>query len=108
VDQLLARFRVLPLNNPPHFPRYNGAMEKGIRDLKAALDQRHERAAPTDFALTVELTAHELNHQPRRYLNGRTACAARRADIPVRRCGRPPGRPFQFGLALRLRMCPTK
>jgi transposase InsO family protein len=77
VDQLLARFRVLPLNNPPHFPRYNGAMEKGTRDFKAALDQRQQRRVPgpTDFALTVELTAHELNHQPRRCLNGRTACA---------------------------------
>jgi transposase InsO family protein len=77
VDQLLARFGVLPLNNPPHFPRYNGAMEKGIRDFKAALDRRHQRAAAglTDFALTVELTAHELNHQPRRCLNGCTACA---------------------------------
>jgi transposase InsO family protein len=77
VDQLLARFGVLPLNNPPHFPRYNGGMEKGIRDFKAALDQRSQRCAatPTDFGLTVELTAHELNHQPRRGLNGRSACA---------------------------------
>jgi transposase InsO family protein len=77
VDQLLARCRVLPLNNPPHFPQYNGGMEKGIRDFKAALNQCHQRstAAPPDFALTVELTAHELNHHPRRCLNGRTACA---------------------------------
>jgi len=77
VDALLARFGVLPLNNPPHFPRYNGAMEKGIRDFKAALDQRSlpKSTVATDFTLTVELTAHELNHQPRRCLNGRTACA---------------------------------
>src|ERR1700739_2732405 len=39
VDAVLARFGVLPLNNPPHFPRYNGAEEKAIRDLKTALDQ---------------------------------------------------------------------
>jgi transposase InsO family protein len=77
VDELLARFGVLPLNNPPHFPRYNGGMEKGIRDFKAALDQRQQRhvAVPNDFVLAVELTAHELNHQPRRCLNGRCACA---------------------------------
>jgi transposase InsO family protein len=77
VDQLLARCGVLPLNNPPHFPRYNGAMEKGIRDFKAALDQRQQRhvAVPNNFVLTVELTAHQLNHQPRRCLNGRCACA---------------------------------
>ena len=78
VDELLARCRVLPLNNPPHFPRYNGGMEKGIRDFKAALDQRTlvNPSRKTDFALAVELTAHELNHQPRRCLKGRTACAA--------------------------------
>lgn len=77
VDELLARFGVLPLNNPPHFPRYNGAMEKGIRDFKAALDQRSQSSTivPADFALAAELTAHELNHQPRRCLKGRTACA---------------------------------
>ena len=77
VDELLARCGVLPLNNPPHFPRCNGAMEKGIRDFKTALDQRQQRRVPvpTDFVLTVELTAHELNHQPRRCLKGRTACA---------------------------------
>ena len=77
MDQLLARFRVLPLNNPPHFPRCNGGMEKGIRDFKAALDQRPltpTRVSP-DFILAVELTAHELNHQPRRCLKGRCACA---------------------------------
>jgi len=77
VDAVLARFGVLPLNNPPHYPRYNGAEEKGIHDLKAALDQRRQLAhnVPADFALTVEVTAHELNHRPRRCLKGRTACA---------------------------------
>jgi hypothetical protein len=34
VDQVLARYWVLPLNNPPAYPRYNGAMEKSIRDLR--------------------------------------------------------------------------
>jgi transposase InsO family protein len=77
VDEVLARFGVLPLNNPPHFPRYNGAMEKGIRDLKAALDHHwpHASLIPTHIALAVELTAHDLNHQPRRCLQGRSACA---------------------------------
>ena len=77
VDAVMARFGVLPLNNPPHFPRYNGAEEKSIRDLKAALDQRQQHAGriPKDFALAVEVTAHDLNHRSRRCLNGRTACA---------------------------------
>jgi hypothetical protein len=77
VDAVMARFGVLPLNNPPHFPRYNGAQEKGIRDLKAALDQRFQRAArmPADLASIVEVTTHALNHRSRRCLKGRTACA---------------------------------
>jgi len=77
VDAVLDRFGVLPLNNPPHFPRYNGAEEKGIRDLKAALDQRqqHNGIVPKDLALAVEVIAHELNHRSRRCLKGRTACA---------------------------------
>lgn len=76
MDEVLARFGVLPLNNPPHFPRYNGANEKSIRDLKAALDQRSQNLMISpELALTVEITVHELNHQPRRGLHGRTACA---------------------------------
>lgn len=77
VDDVLARFGVLPLNNPPHFPRYNGGMEKGIRDFKIALDKRlwAGSKAPSLLPLAVEVTAHELNHRPRRCLKGRTACA---------------------------------
>jgi len=77
VDELLARFGVLPLNNPPHCPRYNGAKEKSIRDLKTALDQRLLPAALVrpHLALAVEATVQELNHRPRHCLRGRTACA---------------------------------
>jgi transposase InsO family protein len=74
VDHVLARFGVLPLNNPPHYPRYNGGMEKSIRDFKAALALR-ERQRPDSVTLAAELTAHELNHQTRRCLKGRSACA---------------------------------
>ncbi len=77
VDEVMGRFGVLPLNNPPHFPRYNGGMEKSIRDLKEALDRRLNASVEVanNFALTVEVTVHDLNHRPRRCLNGRTACA---------------------------------
>jgi len=76
VDEVMARFGVLPLNNPPYFPRYNGSEEKSIRDLKAALDRRLQSVGdvPKDFALAVEVIANELNHRPRRCLKGRTAC----------------------------------
>ena len=77
VDEVLVRFGVLPLNNPPHFPRYNGAKEKSIRDLKTALDQRLRAglSPALEHTLAVEVTVHELNHQARRCLKGRTACA---------------------------------
>jgi transposase InsO family protein len=77
VDEVMARFGVLPLNNPPHFPRYNGGMEKSIRDFKAALAKRLpiSPAVPLVRSLAAEVTAHELNHRPRRCLQGRTACA---------------------------------
>jgi hypothetical protein len=65
---------VLPLNNPPHYPRYNGSMEKGIRDFKHALAVRQWQARE-EIILAAEITAHELNHRPRRCLKGRTACA---------------------------------
>jgi hypothetical protein len=40
VDEVLQRHRVLPLNSPPAWPQYNGSMERGMRDLKGALDAR--------------------------------------------------------------------
>ena len=77
VDAVLARFGVLPLNNPPHFPRYNGGMEKSIRDLKEHLEQRWgpTPTVPLPLVAQIEVSVHELNHRPRRCLKSRTACA---------------------------------
>ena len=36
VDRVLAENGVIPLNSPAYYPKYNGAVEKGIRDLKDA------------------------------------------------------------------------
>jgi len=77
LDKVLARYRVLPLNNPPACPRYNGAEEKSIRDLKEHLAQRWGTvpAVPSHLIAQIETSVHELNHRPRRCLKGRTACA---------------------------------
>jgi transposase InsO family protein len=77
VEEVMAQFGVLPLNNPPHFPRYNGGMEKSIRDFKAQLACRLEPGPPYSdlLELAAEVTTQELNHRPRRCLKGRTACA---------------------------------
>ncbi|MEI6415376.1 MAG: transposase family protein, partial [Pseudomonadota bacterium] len=37
VDEVLSRWLVLPLNSPPHYPPYNGGIERSQRDLKSAL-----------------------------------------------------------------------
>ena len=75
VDAVLAEHKVLPLNSPPHYPPYNGAMEKSIGDFKRRLAQKLVPQPPSAvLAATVEATTHELNHQRRRCLHGRTAC----------------------------------
>jgi hypothetical protein len=33
VDEVLARYLVLPLKSPPHYPPYNGAIECAVREL---------------------------------------------------------------------------
>jgi hypothetical protein len=69
---------VLPLNSPPRCPPYNGAIEKGIGDIKRQLDQRllpHFPVCP-NLRAQVEAVVHDLNHRPTRTLHGRTPCDA--------------------------------
>jgi hypothetical protein len=74
VDNVLEQYRVLPLNSPPGYPRYNGSAERAMQDLKKALDQQHQRTLILPMAVQLELATHELNHKPRRVLGGLTPC----------------------------------
>ena len=76
VDEILRRHVVIPLNNPPYYPRYNGSMERNIRELKSALRQRCRPDRPFSAVLKAELeaTVHGLNHKPIRALHGQTPC----------------------------------
>jgi hypothetical protein len=76
VDNVLEQHLVLPLNSPPGYPRYNGSVERGMQDLKKALDAQHQRTLMRDLPMAVELelATHELNHKPRRVLAGLTPC----------------------------------
>jgi len=76
IDELLRRYSVLPLNSPPHYPRYNGSAEKGMRDLKDALLDRLDQKPQVDLATAshLEATIQELNHRSSRTLNGYTPC----------------------------------
>jgi hypothetical protein len=76
VDAVLAEHAIIPLNSPGYYPRYNGAIEKGIREFKSALGEslpaptlwRPEAVAPYVNAVRVE-----RNSRHRRSLNGRSA-----------------------------------
>lgn len=75
VTELLAENHVLPLNSPCHYAPYNGAIEHAQGEFKHRLRQKHNQAASLrEFALSAELTAHDLNHVCRRKLRGKTSC----------------------------------
>jgi hypothetical protein len=74
VDQVLERHSVLPLNSPPGYPRYNGSMERNMRDLQDALDQRRLSALQVPMSVEVELVTHQLNHRRLRSLGRQTPC----------------------------------
>jgi transposase InsO family protein len=74
VNELLSRWLVIPLNSPPHYPPYNGGMERAQRELKTALRPQLLADPSHDPAGLALLATHELNHRPRRCLRGHTAC----------------------------------
>jgi len=79
VDRVLAHHGVIPLNSPAYYPRYNGAIEKGIREMKEALGECLPQALrwqPSQIRPYIMAVHHALNCKPRRSLQGHTACEA--------------------------------
>jgi transposase InsO family protein len=74
VHQVLERHGVLPLNSPAHYPQYNGSIERTMRDLHNALDERRLQALQVPMSVEVELATHQLNHRRLRSLGGLTPC----------------------------------
>jgi hypothetical protein len=74
VNEVLSRWWVVPLNSPPHYPPYNGGIERAQRGLKDALRPWLTAGMTSGLDGVVALTIHELNHRPRRCLRGHTAC----------------------------------
>jgi|WetSurMetagenome_2_1015567.scaffolds.fasta_scaffold35135_2 transposase InsO family protein len=74
VEEVLSRWRVIPLNSPPYYPPYNGGIERAQRDLKTALRPLLLTHPGCDVAMQTAWMVHELNHRPRRCLRGRSAC----------------------------------
>jgi transposase InsO family protein len=76
LDEMLDRHLVLPLNSPPHYPRYNGAMENTNRHIKRRLAKRTGPGPKLHgiLATYLELLTHDFNHRVHRLLTGRTPC----------------------------------
>ena len=77
VNQVLEEALVIPINSPPNRAPYNGGIEHTQGEFKSYLDRWSWKAGTVDrMALLSETAAHDLNHQPRRCLGGKTACRA--------------------------------
>jgi hypothetical protein len=77
VNQVLEEALVIPVNSPPYRAPYNGGIEHTQGEFKGYLDRWSWKAGTVDgMALLSETAAHDLNHQPRRCLGGKTACRA--------------------------------
>jgi hypothetical protein len=74
VNQVLEHHWVLPLNSPARYPQYNGSLERHMRDLQEALDERRLQALQLPISVEVELATHQLNHRRLRSLGGLTPC----------------------------------
>jgi len=69
---------VIPLVSPPHYPPYNGGIERANQEILGHLSARIGacKVSARELRLECELSGHEVNHKPRRSLNGWTSCQA--------------------------------
>jgi hypothetical protein len=75
VNEVLENAWVVPINNPPQMPSYNGAIERTQREFKDFVKRWQWKAATMEsYFLLSEIAANTLNHTPRRCLENRTAC----------------------------------
>lgn len=73
VETVLQRHLIVPLDSPPRWPPYNGAIERTQREMKELLEVRYPQA---QHLLACNSSAtNEANHHPKPCLNGQTPCA---------------------------------
>ena len=79
VNTVLRKNMVIPLNSPGYYPAYNGSIEEAQKELKGCLRQwpssSEQEITGELTCLSARLSAHDLNHAPRRCLSGRTSCS---------------------------------
>jgi hypothetical protein len=90
VDQVLSDAMVIPINSPVYQASYNGAIERTQGEFKKYLHRWQWKARSLhQCAILAETAAHDINHRPRRGLDGKTACRAYftddRIQFPKRR-----------------------
>jgi transposase InsO family protein len=80
-------FGVIPLLSPPHYPPYNGSVEREHQEIFRALDACIGKDPVTvrELKLACALSGHEVNHMRRRVLGGRTACEVLQRGHPLGR-----------------------
>jgi len=77
VNDLLEEMMVIPINSPLKKASYNGAVEHAQGEIKMYMRTWKDKAhTMEELDLLAETAAHELNHIPRRWLGGKTACRA--------------------------------
>jgi hypothetical protein len=77
VNQVLEEALVISINSPPYRAPHHGGIEHTQGEFKSYLDRWSWKTGTVDkMALLSETAAHDLNHQPRRCLGGKSACHA--------------------------------
>jgi len=80
VDEVLARWGVIPLDSPPYTPAYNGAMERSQGALKEEfMSQLQGASCPLGVPQCslqpfARLASHALNHRPKGTCTGPLPC----------------------------------
>lgn len=82
VNAVMGEYLVIPLNSPPHYPPYNGSMEKGQDEFQKVLKSKFlgrkwpemtDEGTVNVLQLGAEVAAHDLNQRPRPCLKGISA-----------------------------------
>lgn len=83
VNEVLARWLVLPLTSPPHHPQFNGAIEWSQGQLKAEIDHILEDRGNCvdDVSLHAKLASHSINHRCCQALHGQCPCYSRNTSL---------------------------
>jgi len=78
VDEVLAKWMVLPVTSPPNYPRYNGAIEWSQGQLKSEISRiiYEINCNASSIVTEVKPASYRINHRSCPSLQGRFPCHA--------------------------------